>query len=400
MSMLGAMPSHVLAIARVLLGKGLPVYAVGGCVRGAVMGLPAADYDLCGPASVEEIAAALGEGGPIGYGRVYGRMGTMQLYTKDGYAEYTTFRRDTYNGGHVPSAVRFVTSPGEDATRRDFTCNALYLNLETGALIDPTGGGDDIRRGVLRATTSDPSEIMRDDGLRVLRMVRFAAQLRFAVDPATYACADSKLLFQIARERLQAEASLILLSDHRYALPGGRAALLNAVGQLIELGAADVLFPGCALDAAACARAPADIALRLAALLKDNPLGLARQALAGLRYPNAVLREAELLIEDVQSGTPDAFSLVGRGYPHARRLVKIAPSLMSRLAALEESGAPDSIAALAIDGNEVAKALGEVSPKVGEMLALLWRYAVEHPDRNTRGALLARVDELMKEQRR
>jgi tRNA nucleotidyltransferase (CCA-adding enzyme) len=390
-----SMPPHVNTIAELLLAAGLPCYAVGGSVRNALLGLPATDYDICGPATVEEVMRVLPEGGRVSYGNVYGRMGTMQLHADGGIAEYTTFRRDSYDGGHRPERVEFVRTLDEDAFRRDFTVNALYFDLSSGETRDPTGGLADLERRVLRATGADPAVIMRDDGLRVLRMVRFAAQLRMAIDPATYAAADARLLLDIAAERLRAELALILLSDARYDLPGERNALENALRQLDDLGAMNILLPGMRLDAKACAAVPADLVLRLAALLRENGHDEVKACLEHLRFPTRVAREAALLVGDLAHAPLDSYRLLRKGYAHARSLAALEPALAPLLSDLCRRGAPDSLSALALSGADVVAELGGSSPAVGVILTTLWRHAIDHPEHNTKARLLRVLHEVM-----
>ena len=97
-------------------------------------------------------------------------LGTVVL-TVDGVEyEHTTFRTESYGAGgaHRPDAVRFSDTPQVDAFRRDFSVNALYESVSDGTLVDPTGGVKDLERRVLRTTTADPAQILRDDGLRIL----------------------------------------------------------------------------------------------------------------------------------------------------------------------------------------------------------------------------------------
>ena len=395
MNMLSVIPEPVLRIAQAVLRAGYPCYAVGGAVRGAVLGLPAADYDICGPATVEQIERAVREDPAIGCSRKYGRMGTMRLSIGDSYAEYTTFRSERYEGGHTPAHVSFVQSAAEDALRRDFTCNALYLDLASGGVVDPTGGLADIGRGMLRATTPDPSVIMRDDGVRVLRMVRFAAQLRFAVEDRTFACADAGLLRDIARERTQGELTQILLSDTRYDLPGGKEFLRAALEQMEELGIWQEIAPGCAVERGACADAPPVLALRLAALLQSAGQKRAVQWLEDMRYPASLCKEAGNLVADLCGEDAGACFLLRRGYGHAEALVALRPAWEPLLAKLRRENAPGSIAELALGGEDATRILGESSPRVGAALRMLWRHTVEHPGDNTAERLTDIVREWM-----
>ena len=137
----------LLTVAAVFERGGKPLYAVGGAVRNALMGLDAYDVDVCGPATPDEVAR-LCEGTPVRAVLRAAHFGTVELHAADHtgrhMAEYTTFRVDSYRGGHQPSAVCFADSPEIDALRRDFSVNALYRPLHANpdapvAVIDPHG---------------------------------------------------------------------------------------------------------------------------------------------------------------------------------------------------------------------------------------------------------------------
>ena len=216
----------LITVARVFASAGKPVYAVGGAVRNALMGLPASDVDLCGPTRPEDILR-LCEGTPVRAVLRAAHFGTVELHAADTdgrhMAEYTTFRVDSYRTGHQPVAVRFADTVDVDALRRDFSVNALYRPLwpdpETPVkVLDPTGGISHMRRGILHTVTPDPDLVLRDDGLRILRAARFQAELGFTPTEALLASAarHSHLLDDIAMERLRDELTRLLLADTRY----------------------------------------------------------------------------------------------------------------------------------------------------------------------------------------
>ena len=153
------------------------VYAVGGAVRNTLMGLPVSDVDLCGAARPDEVQGYC-EGTEISARLRAAHFGTVELHTGGHMAEYTTFRQDSYRGGHQPFAVRFADSIDEDALRRDFSVNALYAPLnDPGRVLDPTGGLKHLEARILHTVTADPDRVFKDDGLRILRAARFQAEL-------------------------------------------------------------------------------------------------------------------------------------------------------------------------------------------------------------------------------
>ena len=158
--------------------------------------------------------------------------------------EHTTFRSDSYapGGGHRPVSVAFSDRLEADAFRRDFTVNALYADLCTGDILDPTGGLADLKAGLLRATSPDPARIMGDDALRVMRLARFSGELGFAPEPATLAAARGNAagLQEISGERIRDELNKILLADLKYGKPG---AVYRGLEILESLGALDSVLP-------------------------------------------------------------------------------------------------------------------------------------------------------------
>lgn len=291
-------PKHVQGLGTSFAKLGLPLYMVGGAVRNSILGYPPSDYDICGSATPEQVTAAFA-GTQTEVLPVAPAFGTVLLclpWQGGGprhTLEYTTFRRDTYGpgGGHRPEGVVFSTKLEEDAFRRDFTVNALYANVMTGEVIDPTGGLADLERRQLRASSPDPDVILRDDGLRSLRLVRFAAELGFEAEPASAASAKrhAPLLADIPVERIWKELQRMLLSDVRYNAPqpGGLPAQQRAMAMLVELGLMEYVFPelleGAGVEQrteyhaydvlthniVSCGCARPGLALRLAALLHD-----------------------------------------------------------------------------------------------------------------------------------
>ena len=134
--------------------------------------------------------------------------------------EHTTFRKDFYHddGTHRPSAVVFTDDMVQDALRRDFTVNALYYDILKQELVDPLGGLADLKDMVIKSAKENPEKTLNDDGLRVMRMARFAAELNFKVSPKLFKAAKryADYLKDITPERKQQELKKILLSDIKY----------------------------------------------------------------------------------------------------------------------------------------------------------------------------------------
>lgn len=226
----------------------LPVdlYIVGGYVRDCLLNIESGDIDICSPLTVQEIEKFLA-GSDFEILPVNLRVGTAIVKSGDFKAEYTCFRSDSYpedSGAHSPQSVNFISDIKVDALRRDFTANAVYFDIKKEQIIDIVGGVEDIENKVLRAADI-PEKVFGEDGLRVLRLVRFAAELGFSVEQKTFDAAKmfSSRLKDIAPERIRVELDRILIADTAHPNLSGGGAHLKAVRLLDELGALAFLFP-------------------------------------------------------------------------------------------------------------------------------------------------------------
>lgn len=196
-----------------LLDAGFQAYAVGGCVRDSVLGKPPGDIDITTSARPEQTEAVLRDNG-IHYYETGLRHGTITAVLNRGNYEITTFRTDgDYLDNRHPSEVVFVDDLRADLSRRDFTMNALAYN-EAEGFVDAFGGLEDIRQHIIRAV-GEPHRRFEEDGLRIMRAIRFAAVLGFTIEQETrLALFDCKaLLGNIAGERLFTELKKLLCGD-------------------------------------------------------------------------------------------------------------------------------------------------------------------------------------------
>ena len=427
-----------------------PVYMVGGAVRNALLGLPRADLDAAGALPPEVVEARCRQAG-LPLSRVNRSLGTVGAVIGGETVEYTAFRAERYapGGAHVPEEVMLGASMAEDAVRRDFTVNALYADCGSGRVFDPTGGLADLKTRTLRQT-SDTT--LCSDALRILRMVRFACELGFAIDPNTFDTARAYAggLADIAPERRREEFDRILLCDARY--PGSghdeQRSVLRALHLVTALGAWPYLIPEITdgRDQAqrpdhhrytvmehlfhACAAAPADRVMRLAALLHDigkpaclartgklwehDRIGepIARQRLEALRYPNAVTDEVCALVRyhmyDIQGTAREStlrtrFATWGRALTERLIVMREADirgcgtddgytnerwrALYARMCG---DGTPFSEAELKISGGEIMRA-ARIGPgeRVGRIKRELFLHCARHPGDNTNKRLIA-----------
>lgn len=210
----------------------VPLYLVGGGVRNALLGLPEGDYDLTGPLPPKEILHLSKRAGFPAVLRS-SKMGTVEIRLCGNIIEYTPFRIESYppGGGHHPARVVFTQSMEQDALRRDFTVNALYADLATGRVLDPVNGLADLAGRRLSTCRPSAVETLRDDGLRLLRMARFAGELGFEIAPDLMQAAQrfAPQIHAISAPRIWAECSKIVLADVKYQTPGGHARAMQAL---------------------------------------------------------------------------------------------------------------------------------------------------------------------------
>lgn len=439
------MEIHIPTGARKIIARleqhGYEAYIVGGCVRDSLMGKRPSDWDICTSARAEEMMALFEDKRVIPTGIQHG---TLTILAEDGAYEVTTFRIDgEYLDHRHPKSVAFTRELAEDLSRRDFTINAMAWHPERG-LIDLFGGVEDLRDRFVRAV-GDPVQRFNEDGLRMLRMVRFATVLDFDYDPATYDAVRKQghLLQYISKERIQVELNKILLAAHPargledlytlgmypYIIPmmchtvgfaqrGGHHFLDVFEHSLLAVG---VITP--------------ELVLRLTMLLHDigKPFvwdsseslsydrfddhaavsaKLAGKILRDLKYDNATRKDVvELIAHHNDILLPDPVNvrraLARLGEVQTRRLVqvKVADLIAHDLAGEREKilalfaeisdvidevvarGDCTSVKALAIGGQDMM-ALGLSGRAIGQMLNAALELVLEKPEMNTRETLL------------
>lgn len=222
------LPDEVSFILERLMQHGYEAYAVGGCVRDSMLGLEPKDWDIttsAAPKQVKELFAHT-----IDTGLQHGTVTVMCGHT--GF-EVTTYRIDgEYEDGRHPNEVIFTASLLEDLKRRDFTVNAMAYNPQDG-LVDAFDGAGDLKKGIIRCV-GNPMDRFHEDALRMLRAVRFSAQLDFAVDGATCSAirALAVNLNKISAERIQTELVKLAVSQNP-----------QRMRMLYELGISKVILP-------------------------------------------------------------------------------------------------------------------------------------------------------------
>ncbi|MDE7130641.1 MAG: CCA tRNA nucleotidyltransferase [Lachnospiraceae bacterium] len=208
------MPDKVHKIIEILETAGYEAYAVGGCVRDSILGREPNDWDITTSAKPEETKRLFAR--TIDTGIKHGTVTVM--LDKEGF-EVTTYRIDgIYEDSRHPKEVTFTASLEEDLKRRDFTVNAMAYNERTG-LVDIFGGLADIDQGIIRCV-GNAEERFTEDALRMLRAVRFSAQLGYEIEEKTKQaiCRLASNLKKISAERIQAELVKLVISPHPHYL--------------------------------------------------------------------------------------------------------------------------------------------------------------------------------------
>ncbi len=221
-------PQKVNIIIEELMSHGFEAYAVGGCVRDMLLGREPEDWDITTSAT------------PIEVKRIFRRTvdtgiehGTVTVLLDKDHFEVTTYRLDgIYEDNRHPKEVSFTSSLTEDLKRRDFTINAMAYNKKEG-FIDLFGGIDDLNSGLIRCVGS-ALERFDEDALRILRAVRFSAQLGFEIEEKTMEAIREKVLLlnNISAERIRVELTKLLISDHP-----------DRIRTLYEVGITGVVLP-------------------------------------------------------------------------------------------------------------------------------------------------------------
>ena len=267
------LPENIQNCINLLENAGFAAYAVGGCVRDACLGLSPHDYDLCTSALPQETEAVFRAYRLVLAGEKHG---TVTVITEDGPVEITTFRTEGgYRDNRHPDWVKFLPAIEGDLARRDFTVNAMAYSPKRG-FADPFGGRADLENHILRAV-GDPVTRFREDSLRILRGVRFAA--RYGLKPETQTMeamlSQRHLMEHLARERVFDELCKLLLAAKAEDITRFAPILAAVIPELAPMIGFDQHSPHHAYDlithtAHVVEGVPPTLPLRWAALLHDT----------------------------------------------------------------------------------------------------------------------------------
>ena len=298
-----------------------PLYVVGGSLRDFLLGISPRggnrDWDICAPVSVDVLqktATSLG----FSVKACYKNTGTLKLASPSGeHCEFTSFRSDKYvRGKHTPDEVFFTSDIALDAKRRDFTANAVYYDIVNKKIVDPLDGVTAIREK--RLTTVAPAEkVFGEDGLRLMRLARFAGTLGFTPDNDCLngAKKNAFLIKDIQPERIFTELSAILCADKKYGVTFGH---YHGLDILEKTGVLDYIIPELTLGRNMLQRPD------------FHKYDVLTHSLLSVKYAEESVRLA-CLLHDV--GKPFCSLRDGNSYAHPNEGARIATDILTRLKA-------------------------------------------------------------------
>jgi tRNA nucleotidyltransferase (CCA-adding enzyme) len=383
-------PEPILEIARTLEGAGFEAWCVGGTLRDALLGHPQSDYDIATAATPDQVQALFPR--TIEVGIKYGTVGVLDRRRQ--LHEVTTFRRDVATDGRH-AVVAYGVTLEEDLARRDFTINAMAYHPLRRQWRDPFDGAGDLEKRLIRAV-GDPAQRFREDYLRVLRALRFAARFDFTIDPATWAAARAAApgLARLSAERVRDEWFKSLRTTR---------SLARLVSLWTEVGAAQAWIPELGAAPVLASDLPGDKPEQrdpviLTALLCSSPSASPGSVLRRLKASNAEIDRARGIERGpaapasmdersvrrwlAQTGqSADDLSLLWRLRHGAE------PGWAEAVREIRRRGDPLTRSDLAVSGGDL-EALGASGARIGQLLAELLERVLDDPALNTRETLL------------
>ena len=428
-----APPGPVLEIAKRLENEGFETWCVGGAVRDALLGHPHLDWDLATAATPQQVRRLFPKTVPVGI-----EFGTVGVLDRNGTMhEVTTFRRDVETDGRH-AVVTFGATIDEDLARRDFTLNAIAYHPRTRRLHDPFEGRQDISRRVIRAV-GQPGERMREDRLRALRAIRFAARFGFDIDPETWRAIveSAPQLGRLSAERVKQELEKTMEQVERpgsalqlWRESGALRALLPAIDGISTLTLRTLDH----LPRATGKRASQRKMLRLVTLFSELSPRDAEKTARKLRFSNQHIAWIRVVVEhaarvhsdivEAHASSTPVSPVVMRKWIAAAGRTRIASVLRlvaARFAAQRDAGEsvpvaqsvngmyrrvlraafrePVELGDLAVSGDELRGAGVAEGPEMGWVLHRLLDLVLEDPRRNTVEELMRLAAELLKRYR-
>lgn len=378
-------PHRVEQIIETLNQHGYEAYAVGGCVRDTLLNRIPEDWDITTSARPEQVKALFRR--TIDTGIQHGTVTIMD--GKEGY-EVTTYRIDgEYEDGRHPNTVEFTSDLLEDLKRRDFTINAMAYSHQTG-IVDAFDGVKDLQQGIIRCV-GNAAERFTEDALRVLRAIRFSAQLNFAIEPSTREAIESLApgIAKVSKERIQIELSKILLSDHPQNL---KDVYKTGISQYVSRAFAAIPWESLRIPPSL----PQEKYVRWAAFLRLVTPNQAVEVLKDLKLDNDTIAKVKTLV--TWSGIPISADFV----TIRKSMSEMEPEVWDSLLLLNEcnddlreltskirsDGDCLSLKDLAVNGQDLIAAGIKPGKEIGMILEQMLNDVLEHPEENQKEVLL------------
>lgn len=396
------LPQDVAFLLKTLRDNGHEAYIVGGCVRDSILNRTPQDWDITTSARPEETAALFPRTFDTGI-----QHGTITVVLHKTNYEITTYRIDgKYADCRHPDSVSFTHDLKEDLLRRDFTMNAIAYHPDEG-FQDPFCGREDIAAGLIRGV-GDPVLRFQEDALRMLRCVRFAAQLGFAIEENTYAalCANTALIQKISVERIREELEKLWRAPY-----GGKIPLLWESGLLAQIDPllSKRITARAERLAGELAQCTAD-SLRWCVVLQDYTPREAETFLDGMKFDRATLKRVCLLLGKIAADAPV------EPYPMRKLAGEIGAEAAFQLLALQKILRPDSqheksrqtlqrildagdcltLKTLAFTGKDLMAMGVPTGKEIGRILGELLDLVQREPEKNTPEALRDAAEKIIK----
>ena len=394
-------PQEVEEIIEKLSQHGYEAYAVGGCVRDTLLGRIPGDWDITTSATPQQVKAVFSK--TIDTGIQHGTVTVMKNHV--GY-EVTTYRIDgEYEDGRHPKSVEFTSNLKEDLRRRDFTINAMAYSHETG-IVDEFGGMEDLKNHVIRCVGC-AEDRFTEDALRILRAIRFAAQLGFTIETETWN-AIRKIapnLVHVSKERIQTELTKLLLSPNPQQM---NLVYETGISPYVSENFHQVDRTGLKLDESL----PKRKHIRWAAFLKNGTEQEAAAVLKDLKLDNDTINRVKVLVRWINVPLiPDKTQL-------RRVMSRMEPELYDDLVTLKRFLSPQvqseeeleeiwslsrqiresrdctGLKELAVTGADVIAAGVKPGKAVGEVLTQLLDLVLEDPEKNRREYLVEEIKKI------
>ena len=368
----GSVPSYVRVILERLAAAGYEAYIVGGCVRDLLMGKEPSDWDVCTSALPRQIKECFKDSKTADTGIAHG---TVTVFSEEQPVEITTYRIDgDYRDARHPVSVSFTKSLEADLARRDFTMNAMAYHFEQG-LVDLFGGRQAVSARIV-AAVGDPPRRFREDALRIMRGLRFAAVLGFEIEEQTltamYACAG--LLKRISKERISGELEKLLLGDFA-------DSVLENCGEILKAAVAGI-------KPAKVSRLPKELSLRLAAVFPENTEACLRRLSFNRRIEDESAALSRLLNSTPPGSETEIKKLMSAKGERITRLYLAALGREAEAERILSSGACWNLRQLAVNGKDLIEAGIPSGKAVGETLNRLLMQVIEGSLSNERNVLL------------